>query len=143
MTRDSNTTDRRILEVLETGRATPGFLADGLDLEQSHVSQRLTQLVDDDHVQRLNSELYDLTAGERIHLSADLATEISERKGPTTSYEEYIKQLLRVDQEFPEVSERDKTPDTVHTDDPAPSEQAEPGPETDTGDSPDSENSGE
>lgn len=138
MTRDSNTTDGRILELLETGRATPGFLADELGLEQPQVSQRLNQLVDEDRVRRLDSELYDLVAGERIHLSADLATEISERKDPTTSYEEHIKQLLRVDQEFPEVSERDKTPETVHEGGPhlSEGENSEP----DTSDSQDSEN---
>ena len=141
MAKDSNTTDRRILELLETGRATPGFLADELGLEQPSVSQRLNQLVDDGRVQRLDSELYDLTAGETVHLSADLVDEISERKGPTTSYEEYIKQLLRVEQEFPEVSERDKTPDTVHMDESTPSEQEEL--ETGTSDGLEPENSEE
>lgn len=54
-----------------------------------------------------------------------LANEIGDPKESEMSCEEYIKELLRVEQQSPEVSEWDKTPDTVHMDDPTLSEQEE------------------
>ncbi len=89
-----NTTDRQILETLETGRATPGYLADELELERPYVSQRLAGLEDDGRVQKVARGLYELVSGKTVHLPEDLADQIYEQKGRGTSYSEHISELV-------------------------------------------------
>ncbi|ESS10375.1 MAG: hypothetical protein A07HR60_02390 [uncultured archaeon A07HR60] len=91
---DLNTTDRRILETLETGRATPGYLADELELERPSVSQRLAGLEDDGRVQKVARGLYEHASGETVHLPEDLADQIYEQKGRGMSYREHISKLV-------------------------------------------------
>lgn len=134
MTKDDLTpSDRRILETLKTGRATPRYLADELELERPYVSNRLAELEVRDRVRIVDRGLYELASGEMVHLSEDFAEEIYRRKGRGTSYAEYLEQQVRDGEESPAVAQPDE-PVPTETADTTESPVAEESPSTETAD---------
>jgi len=62
---DLNETDGRVLDVLQTGRVTPQYVAKQLDVSRTYASERLKRLVEHSHVDRMASGLYELVDDPR------------------------------------------------------------------------------
>ena len=60
-----NSTDERLLDVLEDGRVTPQYAADQLDVSRTYASERLKRLVEHGHVEKLAPGLYELVDDPR------------------------------------------------------------------------------
>jgi DNA-binding Lrp family transcriptional regulator len=104
---DLNRTDRDILRLLKAGRCTPRYLANELDLQQPYVSQRLRRLVEHNRVRRVDRGLYELTTGEMIHVSEDLADELYSMKGRGSTYEDLLRKLVETSGSDPAPAEQE------------------------------------
>ena len=62
---DLNGTDGRVLDVLGEGRVTPQFVADELDVSRTYASERLTRLIEHNHVEKIAPGLYELVDDPR------------------------------------------------------------------------------
>jgi len=62
---DLNSTDDRILDVLVEGRVTPQYVADQTGVSRTYASERLTRLLEHDHVARPAPGLYELVDDPR------------------------------------------------------------------------------
>lgn len=62
---DLNDTDRRVLSVLAEGRVTPQFVAEQLGISRTYASERLTRLVEHNHVSKRAPGLYELVDDPR------------------------------------------------------------------------------
>ncbi|MFC4989686.1 MarR family transcriptional regulator [Saliphagus infecundisoli] len=60
-----NTADNAVLNVLQEGRVTPGYVEDRTDYNQSYVSQRLRRLEEHGHVKTLATGLWELIEDPR------------------------------------------------------------------------------
>jgi DNA-binding IclR family transcriptional regulator len=58
--------DANILRTLDEGRCTPRYLSRQLGRQQSYVSQRLGELVDDNLVEKVDRGLYELNTGLNV-----------------------------------------------------------------------------
>lgn len=62
---DLNSTDRRVLSVLDEGRVTPQYVADELDVSRTYASERLKRLLEHAHVDKIAPGLYELVNDPR------------------------------------------------------------------------------
>jgi hypothetical protein len=62
---DLNDTDDRLINLLHTGRVTPQYAADHLDVSRTYSSERLKRLVEHNHVNKIAGGLYELTNDPR------------------------------------------------------------------------------
>jgi len=62
---DLNSTDCRVLSVLDAGRVTPQYVASELDLSRTYASERLKRLVEHAHVNKIAPGLYELVDDPR------------------------------------------------------------------------------
>ncbi|WP_306061321.1 winged helix-turn-helix domain-containing protein [Natronococcus wangiae] len=60
-----NSTDKRLLNVLQDGRVTPQYAADQLEISRTYASERLKRLVEHGHVEKLAPGLYELVDDPR------------------------------------------------------------------------------
>jgi predicted HTH transcriptional regulator len=63
--RQLNDADRDILDVLQEGRATPGYLSQETGHDSSYINQRLRRLEEHDHVRTLARGLWELVDDPR------------------------------------------------------------------------------
>ena len=62
---DLNSTDRRVLSVLDEGRVTPQYVAGQLDVSRTYASERLKRLLEHAHVSKIAPGLYELVDDPR------------------------------------------------------------------------------
>lgn len=60
---DLSKTDRRVLDVLDTGRVTPQFVADRLNISRQYASSRLKRFLEHDVVEKPVGGLYERVPG--------------------------------------------------------------------------------
>jgi len=65
--RQLNDADKDILDVLQEGRATPGYLSEKTGRDASYINQRLKRLEEHDHVHTLARGLWELVDDPRNH----------------------------------------------------------------------------
>lgn len=60
-----NDTDHAILDLLQTGRCTPGYIADETGYSRGNIVNRLTRLREHGHVTKIHKGLYELVEDPR------------------------------------------------------------------------------
>lgn len=73
--RQLNDADKAILDELQEGRATPGYLSGETDVEQTYINQRLKRLEEHGHVDRLARGLWELVDDPREDSDVEFLTE--------------------------------------------------------------------
>ncbi|WP_435065906.1 hypothetical protein [Halobaculum sp. EA56] len=68
---DLNDVDRQLLDELAEGRGTPKFLSERISTDRSYVSQRLKRLSEHDHIEKLETGLYELVDDPRHDAAED------------------------------------------------------------------------
>lgn len=63
--RQLNEADRAILDELKRGRASPSYLSERIDIEQTYINQRLRRLDEHGHVENLARGLWELADDPR------------------------------------------------------------------------------